>query len=253
MKNKIISSRMLRVALTIFSILLIGSCDSFNGEKVNPALNPGAGNETIKTINNTIVNKVGKSTANTDLTNGILKKLHNCKYLTIYLNGDIVSNNDFVSFSSLNIDNTPPAGVTASCPLVWIGTSFSAAFDYTWDLLPDETVHSIGTITGTMSSTGLNLNYLTAHLTSDYLTEDMTYYYDLSVRNVPYQFDYKYDEYSPMFSAHGSCVSKYITSFSIRWEYLDVEGATQTYSSILINYKDPNNEPILQITFTGNE
>jgi len=78
----------------------------------------------------------------------------------------------------------------------------------------------------------------------------MTYYYDISVKDVTYQFDYEYNEYSPRFCVKGTSVSQNISSFSIQWDYIDYEGATQSRRSTSANYSDPNDEPFLHITFS---
>lgn len=231
MKNRMISSRILRVAITIFSILLIGSCDSDNIEKVKPGKNV-------------------ENSSEINIPNNILSKLQKYKYINIDFNANIENSNDIVSFSSLNIYNSPPAGIVKSYPLVWNGTSFSSKFDYTWNLFSGEKVHNTGTISGTVSATGLNINSLTAHESSDYLTENMTYFYDITVKDVPYQSDYEYNEYSPRFSIHGTSVSQNISSFSMQWDYIDYEGVTQSRRSTKVDYDDPNDEPYLHITFS---
>jgi len=221
----------LRVAITIFSILLIGSCDSDNIEKVKPGKNV-------------------ENSSEINIPNNILSKLQKYKYINIDFNANIENSNDIVSFSSLNIYNSPPAGIVKSYPLVWNGTSFSSKFDYTWNLFSGEKVHNTGTISGIVSETGLKINSLTAHETSDYTTENMKYFYDIIVKDIPYQIDYAYNEYSPRFSIQGSSVSQNISSFSMQWDYIDYEGVTQSRRSTKVDYDDPNDEPYLHITFS---
>jgi hypothetical protein len=244
MENKMISERTIVIAIAAISVMLIGSCDSINVEKVQLGKNPEIGKKITEPSKN-----VGSTTSYVDFANGILSRLQKCKYISIDFNAEIVSNNEFASFSAFNIDNSPPLDNSVSCPLVWSGTSFSANFDYTWKYSSGETVHNTGTISGIVSETGLNLNSLTAHETSDYPTEEITYYYDISVKNVPFQSDYECKEYSPRFSAEGASVGLYISLLNIRWDYIDFEGVTQSFNSISVNYHDQNNKPYLHITF----
>lgn len=249
MENKMISERIVVIAIAVFSVMLIGSCDSMNVEKANPTKNPEVDKAALKHSNNLTDKKVNGSVVYTDMANGILGRLQKCKFITINFNADIISSNDIVSFPSLRIENSPPQEMNTSCPLVWSGTSFSATFDYSWNLTSGEKIHSIGTISGTMSKTGLNMNSLTAHETIDYPTEEMTYYYDITAKNVPYQFDYEFNEFSPRFGAEGATISQYISSFNIRWDYIDFDGVTQSFSSSSANYKSPDNVPYFYVTF----
>jgi hypothetical protein len=194
---------------------------------------------------------IGMAKAEANIANGILSRLQKYKYISIDFNADFKGNNEIVSFSMLSIDNSPPWGSTQKCPLVWSGASFTTNFDYSWELFSGEQVHSTGTISGTMSANGMIMRSFTAHETSFYPESKDTYNYDVSVKDVPYQPDYEYDEYSPRFGADGATVSQYINSCTMRWDFIDSDGVAQALYSTSINYNDPDDEPYLHITFSG--
>jgi hypothetical protein len=125
-----------------------------------------------------------------NLNSGMLSRLQKYQYVSIDFSADIKSNSSSVSFSSLSVDNSPPYGSTQKCPLEWNGVKFSTDFDYSWQLISGEQVHSYGTITGTMSDDGKILESMTAHATSYYPETYDAFLYDITVINVPYQSDY---------------------------------------------------------------
>jgi hypothetical protein len=206
---------------------------------------------TVDLYDNSINSLVGHATADADIANGILSRLQKYQWISIDFNADFESNNEIVSFSVLMVDNQPPFGSTQRCPLVWNGANFSTTFDYSWELFSGEKVHTTGTITGSMSANGMIMRTLTAHETSFYPESNDNYLYDISVKDVPYQPDYEYDEYSPRFAVEGSKVSQYINSYAQSWDFVDSDGNPQKLYSTSVNYNDPEDEPYLHITFSG--
>jgi len=206
---------------------------------------------TVDMYDNSNGKLVGHAEAEANIADGILKRLQKFKYISVDFNADFVSNNDIISFSSLSVDNSPPWGSKQSCPLVWSGTSFSATFDYSYELFSGEKVHSTGTISGNMSANGRIIKSFTAHEISQYPELGDVFKYDVSARDVPYQPDYEYDEYNPRFSVEGPTVSQYINSYSQSWDFTDSDGKPQSLYSTSINYNDPEDVPYLHITFSG--
>ena len=171
--------------------------------------------------------------------------------VAIDFNADIESNSEFLSFSSLSADNSPPLGSSQNHALEWNGTSFSVTFDYSYDLFSGEPVRYYGTISGTMSDDGEKVETFTANYTEIHQESGDVYKGFLSVIDVPYPSDYTYDEYTPRYSVEGPSVSNHIYSYSQSWEFVDSDGNQQMMYNTSVNYNDPDDVPYLYITFSG--
>jgi hypothetical protein len=178
----------------------------------------------------------------------LLERLHEFDQVSIDFNADIESNNDFISFSGLMIDNIPvDAG---DFPLEWNDTQFSVNYDYNYETFGGERIRTYGHITGTLSADARTLESLTADQTSLYLDSGDVFKAFITVIDVPYDADYQYDSYSPRFSAEGQSVSNHVYSYSQSWEFINSEGQTVTVYATSVYYNNPDDVPFLHITFS---
>lgn len=180
----------------------------------------------------------------------LLDRLHKYQYVSVDFGADIESNNEIVSFSSLSVDNVNP-GTNQNWPLEWNGKSFSVSYDYDYTLFSGERVHSYGTISGTLSDDGKTMETFTGNQTSLYPDQGDVFKYFISVIDVPYNAEYTYDAYSPRFSAEGPGVSNHIYSYSQSWDFVDSNGDPKSLYATTVNYNNPDDEPYLYITFSG--
>jgi len=180
-----------------------------------------------------------------------LSKLQKYHYVSIDFNADIESNHEIISFSGLSVDHTPPFGSNQNWNLEWNGTAFSVNYDYNYESSSVGRVHTYGTIGGTLSDDGLTIESLTADQTTQYLDEGDVFKNFITVIDVPYDSDYLYNEITPRFGAEGEGVSNHIYSYNQSWSFTDSDGNPQNLQSTSINYKDPDDEPYLHVTFSG--
>jgi len=186
-----------------------------------------------------------------DIEGNLLKKLQKFQYVSVDFNADIKSNNSVISFSSLSVDNSPPWGSVQKFPLEWNGPEFSTDFDYQWELFSGEKVQTYGQIWGTMSDDGTIVETLTADVTSFYPGEGDVFKYFISLIDVPYFPDYEYDEYTPRFQLTGPSVSSSIYSYSQSWDFTDSSGNKVSIYSTSVNYNNPDDDPYIYVTFSG--
>jgi len=204
----------------------------------------------VKLYDNSNNALIGLATAEANIANGILSRLQKYKYVAVDFNADMICNVDFCLIGGLTIDNVPAWGMTKEDPVEWDGTSFSTNYDYTWETLDGEEIHSRGTISGEMSANGLVMKSLTANKKSEHKNSGDVFNERITLTTLPYMADYQYDEYSPRFGAEGLDASKHVTSFHIKWDLVNSEGDKFTQESSSANYTDDDWETYLWVTFS---
>ena len=194
---------------------------------------------------------MGFATAEAKIASGILGELQKCQWVSIDFNASIKSNNEIVSFSVLMLDNEPPLGSKEKHAIKWSGTSFSVSYEYSYrTLLDDNLVNTKGTISGEVSANGLEVKSINGTQTSIENNEDK-WLNTISAKNIPYNVSYEYNEYSPRFTVKGSNTKNSISSYDIRWDYIDSDGKPGAIYVTGTDYNDPNDEPYINVTFYG--
>ena len=204
----------------------------------------------VKLYDNSNNTLMGLATAEANIAEGILSRLQKYKYVDVLFSADMICNTDFCLIGGLGIDNIPAWGMTKEDPIEWDGTSFSTTYNYTWETIDGEEIHSTGTINGTMSANGLVMKTLNAHKHSVHKNSGDVFDETIILTTVPYMPDYQYDEYSPRFGGTGRTISKYIVSFNIKWDLVNSEGETFTQESNSANFTDDEMETYLSVTFS---
>jgi len=194
---------------------------------------------------------LGYVAAEANIANGILSRLKRYQYVSIDFGGDFIGNNESVTLSSLSIDNSPPWGSSLSYPIEWSGASFRVSFQYNGELFSGEKYVTNGSIQCTLSANGLKIVSLSANQLTSYPESKDVFTKNISLRDLTYDPSYTYDEYNPRFSNEGPSVSSNIVSFVTQWEFIDSDGNPFTLVSQSCDYSNPEDEPYLYVTFSG--
>jgi len=190
---------------------------------------------------------VGHAFAEANIANGILSRLQKYQWVEIMFSAEEQNtNNEFIDFSVLWLDNSPPWGVKSGYPIKWNGASFSVSYDYNYTDFDGNNSFNKGSFTATLSANGLIIKSFEAHETSSNNLFGGTDYDDIAVTDIPYNPDYEYDDYNPRFEIRGSKIASHVSSYSQRL----VDSETEIISTNVVYSEDDETNYII-ITFSG--
>lgn len=190
---------------------------------------------------------VGHAFAEANIANGILSRLQRFQWVEIMFAAEEQNtNSEYIDFSVLWVDNSPPWGVKTGYPIKWNGASFSVSYDYQYEDFQGESSFQNGTFNCTMSANGLMVKTFEAHETSSNNVFKTTDYADIIVTDIPYNPDYEYDDYNPRFEIRGSKISSHVASYSQKM----VDSESSIVSTTL-EYSDDEEGNYIIITFSG--
>lgn len=190
---------------------------------------------------------VGHAFAEANIANGILSRLQKYQWVEImFATEEQNTNSEYIDFSVLWVDNSPPWGVKTGYPIKWNGASFSVSYDYQYEDFQGESSFQNGTFNCTMSANGLMVKTFEAHEISSNNVFKTTDYADIIVTDIPYNPDYEYDDYNPRFEIRGSKISSHVASYSQK-----MVDAESSIVSTTLEYSEDEEGNYIIITFSG--
>jgi hypothetical protein len=202
----------------------------------------------VKLYDNATGTLVGEALAEANIRDGILGRLQKCKWVGLVFSADIKSNNEIISFSSVDVDNEPPFQSTVKCPLVWNGTKFSSNYAYSYSTLDGTKITYSGVIQGETSAEGLVVKTISGTYDATYSTGDV-WSKKLAFSDVPYDPTYQYDEYNPRFILEGSKSQTHVSTVKCTWNSKDSDGKAFSLTITGVDYASTRKQPYMHVSF----